>query len=215
MYIPSSGECPSVAWDGSHFLVVWEDYRTDFEWDIYGARVNSDGAVLDPDGIPVDSNPGNQQYPEVAAESNSQALVVCQGWMYMATRTVGVMIQDDGPLLTYTITPMAGANGSIIPSTPVTLDAGQSTSFVVSANADYYIASLTTNGSEVGGVAGLYGYTSWWNNVQADGTITVAFASITNDTAAHGTLVPWLRQYYTNEANINNLRTKPAPRREC
>ena len=94
------------------------------------------------------------------------------------------------PPVTYTITPAAGANGSIVPGTPVTLDAGHSTSFVVSAAADYYIASLTTNGAEVWGVAGLYAYTSWWNNVQADGAITATFASVTNDTATNGTPCP-------------------------
>ena len=88
---------------------------------------------------------------------------------------------------TYTITPTAGANGSIVPDTPVTLYAGQSTSFVVSAAPDYYIASLTTNGAEERGVAGLYAYTSWWNNVQADGALTAAFASVTSDTATNGT----------------------------
>ena len=110
------------------------------------------------------------------------------------------------PPVTYTITPAAGANGSIVPGTPVTLDAGHSTSFVVSAAADYYIASLTTNGAEVWGVAGLYAYTSWWNNVQADGAITAAFASVTSDTATNGTPIPWLRQYYTNEADLEALK---------
>jgi hypothetical protein len=111
------------------------------------------------------------------------------------------------PLVTYTITPAAGANGSIVPDIPVILDAGQSVSFVVrAATTNFYIASLTTNGAEVWGVAGLYDYTSWWNDVQADGTITVAFASVTNDTAMNGTSVPWLRQYYTNEADLEALK---------
>ena len=108
---------------------------------------------------------------------------------------------------TYTITPAAGANGSIVPGTPVTLDAGQSTSFVVSAaTTNFYIASLTTNGGEVWGVAGLYTYTSWWNDVQADGALTAAFASVAGDTATNGTSVPWLRQYYTNAANLEALK---------
>ena len=111
--------------------------------------------------------------------------------------------------VTYTITPVAGANGSILPGTPVTLDAGQSASFVVSAaTTNFYIASLTTNGVEVRGVAGLYAYTSWWNHVQADGAITAAFASVTSDTATNGVSVPWLRQYYTNEADLEALKRR-------
>ena len=113
------------------------------------------------------------------------------------------------PPATYTITPAAGANGSILPGTPVTLDAGQSASFVVSAaTTNFYIASLTTNGGEVWGVAGLYTYTSWWNHVQANGAITAAFASVTGNTATNGASVPWLRQYYTNEANLEALKRR-------
>ena len=113
------------------------------------------------------------------------------------------------PPTTYTITPAAGANGSILPGTPVTLGAGQSTSFVVSAaTTNFYIASLTTNGMEVRGVAGLYTYTSWWNNVWADGAITAAFASVASDTATNGIPVPCLRQYYTNEADLQALKTR-------
>ena len=107
----------------------------------------------------------------------------------------------------YTITPAVGANGLIVPGIPVILGAGQSTSFVVSAaTTNFYIASLTTNGVEVWGVAGLYTYTSWWNNVQADGAITAAFASVTSDMATNGVSVPWLRQYYTNEADLEALK---------
>jgi len=106
----------------------------------------------------------------------------------------------------YTLTPSSGANGSMNPANPVTLYAGENTGFVVRADTDYYIASLTTNGSEVWVVAGLYAYTSWWNNVQADGALTAAFASVTNDTATNGTSVPWLRQYYTNEADLEALK---------
>ena len=106
----------------------------------------------------------------------------------------------------YTLTPSSGANGSINPANPVTLYAGENTGFVVRADADYYIASLATNGAPVGGVAGLYVYTSWWNHVQADGTITATFASVINDTAIHGTPVPWLRQYYPDALDLEALK---------
>jgi len=43
---------PSVAWDGSNFLVVWEDSRA-ARRGILGARVSPAGAVLDPAGIVI------------------------------------------------------------------------------------------------------------------------------------------------------------------
>lgn len=52
---------PSVGWDGTDFLVVWDDQRNqesfyDGRTDIYGARVNTAGVVLDTDGFVVQAD---------------------------------------------------------------------------------------------------------------------------------------------------------------
>jgi hypothetical protein len=55
---------PSVAFSGSNYLVVWEDYRnTATVGDLYGARVGLDGTVLDPSGLPLLQTAGNQTQP--------------------------------------------------------------------------------------------------------------------------------------------------------
>jgi hypothetical protein len=56
---------PVVAWTGTHYLVVWMDGRRD-ESDIYGARVDADGNVLDPAGLPIAAAAGEQAHPSVA-----------------------------------------------------------------------------------------------------------------------------------------------------
>ena len=61
----------SLAFNGTHYLVVWYDYRNSDETrlrnDIYGARVGADGVVLDPGGIAICTAENMQWAPGVAA----------------------------------------------------------------------------------------------------------------------------------------------------
>ena len=59
-------ERPAVAFNGTNFLVVWQDLRNGADYDLYAARVTEDGRVLDPDGFAVIARPGNQGWPTVA-----------------------------------------------------------------------------------------------------------------------------------------------------
>jgi hypothetical protein len=61
---------PVVGWDGSTFLVVWEDQRNqdaffDQRTDIYAARVTATGLVLDPNGVPVIRGTHGEASPSV------------------------------------------------------------------------------------------------------------------------------------------------------
>jgi hypothetical protein len=62
---PSLQQQPAPAFDGSSFLVVWQDDR-DGASDVYGARVTRAGAVLDPSGIPISAAVGRQGRPSIA-----------------------------------------------------------------------------------------------------------------------------------------------------
>ncbi|MEW5741839.1 MAG: Ig-like domain-containing protein [Myxococcota bacterium] len=57
---------PDVASDGSNFLVVWHDDRTNLSTDIYGMRLTAGGAPMDPAGIAISTAPGAQSEPRVA-----------------------------------------------------------------------------------------------------------------------------------------------------
>ncbi len=66
---------PSVAYNGSEYLIVYQDRRNSLETDIYCARVTGSGIVLDPDGIAVSTAPGYQRYPSVT-NNGSEYFVV-------------------------------------------------------------------------------------------------------------------------------------------
>jgi hypothetical protein len=67
---------PDVAYNGRESIVVWGDARrSKRNVDVYAARVASNGAVLDPEGVGVSTDRDNQLLPAVAACDRAQVLV--------------------------------------------------------------------------------------------------------------------------------------------
>lgn len=57
-----------IAYNGTNWLVVWDDYRPEDGTDVYGARISNTGTVLDPAGIAISADPASSQFsPSVAA----------------------------------------------------------------------------------------------------------------------------------------------------
>jgi len=55
---------PAVAFDGTHYVVVWADRRDpSMDRDVYASRVAPDGTVLDPEGFAVASTANTQERP--------------------------------------------------------------------------------------------------------------------------------------------------------
>jgi len=71
-------EYPVVAYNGSEYVVVWQDNRNGVDYDIYGARVSTDGELID--SFVVSNAIGDQLSPEIAYSSHHQVLVVYSGW---------------------------------------------------------------------------------------------------------------------------------------
>ncbi len=64
--VDNEQQFPDIAWNGSSFLVVWQDSRNS-EWDIYGVGVSPTGEILQASAIPICTAPGQQYGPSVAA----------------------------------------------------------------------------------------------------------------------------------------------------
>ncbi|HTW90936.1 MAG TPA: hypothetical protein VMH22_04440 [bacterium] len=95
---------PAVAFDGTNFLLSWTDDRSDWQGDIYAARVTPQGTVLDPTGILVCAA-GEQQYPDVAFDGTNSFVA----WgdyrsgsnfdIYCARVTPAGVVEDSGPVV--------------------------------------------------------------------------------------------------------------------
>ncbi len=75
---PGYQKSPGIGFDGTDYLVVWEDSQNDSFYDIYGAKVNSSGTVINTYQIVVQS--GDQFEPRLARGNNDQILIVYSGW---------------------------------------------------------------------------------------------------------------------------------------
>ncbi|WP_163866324.1 MYXO-CTERM sorting domain-containing protein [Myxococcus eversor] len=97
---------PSVAFNGEVYLVVWRDVRGG-EYNIYGARVERSGRVLDPTGLPIARNAGAKIDPAVAASATEFFVVWADyrdrnsGWDIFGTRVRkdGAVVDPTGILL--------------------------------------------------------------------------------------------------------------------
>jgi hypothetical protein len=103
---------PAVAFDGANFLVVWQDYRNYDTTDIYAARVNHDGEVLDPRGFPVSAAAGYQGSPRVASDGANSLVVWTDG--QSAYDVYGARVSRAGQVLDTAGIPIAiGANDQL------------------------------------------------------------------------------------------------------
>lgn len=76
--------CPTVGWDGTDFIVVWDDQRNqeaffDERTDIYGARVTPAGVVRDPSGFAIHSGAQGDASAALLSRANGVSYVAWSG----------------------------------------------------------------------------------------------------------------------------------------
>ncbi|NWG28523.1 MAG: hypothetical protein HXY48_08315 [Ignavibacteriaceae bacterium] len=90
---------PSVEYDGTNYLVIWQDYRNGTNnYDIYGARVTPDGNVLDPDGFAI-TNAGNNQQEASLGFDGTNYLAVWTDYRSGGRDIYGARISPSGTVL--------------------------------------------------------------------------------------------------------------------
>jgi hypothetical protein len=95
---PNDQYYPTLAFDGTNYLVVWGDYRSESSWDIYGARVNPGGVVLDSSGIAISSEANSQGSPVVEFDGTNY-LVVWQDDRGGSSDIYGARVSTEGTVL--------------------------------------------------------------------------------------------------------------------
>ena len=90
---------PSVAFDGANYLVVWEDHRRGADHDIYGARVDVSGAVLDPSGIEICVAGARQALPCITSDGTNSLVVWEDSRAAVATDIWGARVDQDGSVI--------------------------------------------------------------------------------------------------------------------
>lgn len=100
---------PKIAFDGTNYLVVWEDWRNGTDPEIYGARVAQTGAVLDPNGLTICSASGWQWSPSTAFDGTDY-VVAWQDWRNGIDHDIcGAKIDTSGMVVnTYIISGQSG-----------------------------------------------------------------------------------------------------------
>ena len=111
-----------------------------------------------------------------------------------ATKTATFLIQDQQQ---YTITPTAGAHGTIVPATPQTLAGLSTPTFAITPDAGYRVADVLVDGVSVGVVTS-YQFPA----ITADHAISASFTlqpfTITPTAGAHGAISPATPQTVTS-----------------
>lgn len=92
---------PNIIFNGENSFVVWVDARNDTmfrEGDIYGARIDTQGTVLDPLGIPISSSINDQRYPMISFDGTNHLVIWEEGYRIQGIRTTteGIVIDSVG-----------------------------------------------------------------------------------------------------------------------
>jgi hypothetical protein len=134
---------PSVAFDGTNYLVVWDDYGSGtFETDIYGVRVNQSGIPIDASSITISTADNGQLRPDIAFDGTNYLVVWFDKRISNASDIYGTRIDTNGTVL----------DPSGIPTIPFT--GTQSYPFIIFDGTNYLVGCENYQGESFGNLLG-------------------------------------------------------------
>jgi Secretion system C-terminal sorting domain len=81
---------PAIVFDGTNYLVVFSDERSQTYNDLYGVLVDTSGVVID--SFAVDTRLGHQNNPALVRSNSNQILITYSGWTdYINSHTANTM----------------------------------------------------------------------------------------------------------------------------
>ncbi|HEX8705149.1 MAG TPA: Ig-like domain-containing protein, partial [Myxococcaceae bacterium] len=90
---------PALVFNGSTYFIAWEDLRGGLASDIYAARVNPSGAVLDPNGLEICKRGGTQENPAVSHDGTNYLLVWSDSGAGVSRDIFGTRVSPSGTVL--------------------------------------------------------------------------------------------------------------------
>jgi hypothetical protein len=106
---PLAQSNPKLAFDGTYELVVWQDFRSNSNYDIYGARWDPATGLLDPGGLAISTAAGSQLNPDVVA--NGRLLVLWSDDRTGSFDVYGTRVADNGSVTDPNGIVVAGGGG--------------------------------------------------------------------------------------------------------
>jgi hypothetical protein len=144
---------PAIAFNGTHFLVVWEDDRSGVS-DIYGSLISTDGTMLQPDGFAICSQTSYQTGPSATAHPATREFLVSwtdfrnQPFVGTGTDIYAARVTPAGAVLDPNGVPIQNAIGDQVNSRVTT---SGDEYFVLAQSSipqpSWYGTRLTTNGT--------------------------------------------------------------------
>jgi hypothetical protein len=154
---------PTVAFDGTNFLAVWEDFRHAANaTDIFGTRIAPDGTILDPTGIAISTTPTGAVKPKVSFNGTSYLVVFFTDSGLEARRVnpdgAPIGVDQSIPIASGPATPSDaiasdGKNFIVLVSVPVSDFAGSIAGAIVDPNGGTLVSpiKITTDTTDVMG----------------------------------------------------------------